>query len=228
MMPLRARRSRRLTIAAALCAGVLLLHPPPAGAESASDQSQPPSAPSASPAADSAVKPPEANAPQPAGGESPKPAQPSVESTTPQAPEGTTPPPAGKPTESPAPATAPAEAPPLARNLETLQPNEAAGVLGVKVSGPSAENMGLVVDVIVGDDGKPRAAVIDFGGFLGVGSRKIPVDWRLLKFLPGDAKTPIVLSLDRAALKAAPEYKPGAQPILIVGPAPQGPSDGGK
>jgi hypothetical protein len=226
MNPPGARR-RGLTLAAALCAGVLL-QPPPAWAESASGQNQPSSTPSASPAADSAVKSSEANPAQPASSEPPNPAQPPVESTAPHAPEDAAPNPAEKPSESPAPATAPAEAPPLARNLETLPPNGAAGILGVKVSGPNAENMGLMVDVIVGDDGNPRAAVIDFGGFLGVGSRKIAVDWRLLKFLPGDAKTPIVLSLDRAALKAAPEYKPGSQPIVIVGPAPQGSSDGGK
>ena len=220
MIPPGARRGRRLTIAAALCAGVSLHVPPPAWADSASTPSQPPSAPSASPAADSPVKPPESQSPQPTSSEPPGSARPSAESAAPS--------PAETPSGSPAPATAPAEAPPLARNLETLPPNSAAGILGVKVSGPNAENMGLMVDVVVGDDGKPRAAVIDFGGFLGVGSRKIAVDWRLLKFLPGNAKTSIVLRLDRAALKAAPEYKPGSQPIVIVGPAPQDSSDGGK
>jgi hypothetical protein len=223
-----ARRSRRLTIAAALCASVFLHHPPATLAEAGPAPSQPSSAPPASPAADSPVTPPAAHPPQPTSSDPPKPAQPPVESTAPHAPEDPAQNPAEKPSESPAPATAPAEAPPLARNLETLPPTGAAGILGVKVSGPNAENMGLMVDVIVGDDGNPRAAVIDFGGFLGVGSRKIAVDWRLLKFLPGDAKTPIVLSLDRAALKAAPEYKPGSQPIVIVGQAPQGSSDGGK
>jgi len=37
--------------------------------------------------------------------------------------------------------------------------------------------MGRIVDVIVDLAGVVRAAVIDFGGFLGVGSRKIVVDW---------------------------------------------------
>ncbi len=42
--------------------------------------------------------------------------------------------------------------------------------------------MGHIVDVIVDRAGAVRAAVIDFGGFLGVGSRKIVVDWSALHF----------------------------------------------
>ena len=42
--------------------------------------------------------------------------------------------------------------------------------------------MGQIIDVIVKRDGQVRAAVIDFGGFLGVGSRKIAVDWSALSF----------------------------------------------
>src|SRR6266849_2785320 len=37
-------------------------------------------------------------------------------------------------------------------------------------------------DVLVDRSGIVRAAVIDFGGFLGVGSRKIVVDWNALHF----------------------------------------------
>ena len=44
------------------------------------------------------------------------------------------------------------------------------------------EDMGHIVDVIVDRSGTVRAAVIDFGGFLGVGSRKIVVDWNALHF----------------------------------------------
>jgi len=62
--------------------------------------------------------------------------------------------------------------------------------------------------------------VIDFGGFLGVGSRKIAIDWQLLQFNPTNQDAPILLSLNRAEVQAAPEYKPGAQQIQIVGPPP--------
>ena len=59
---------------------------------------------------------------------------------------------------------------------------DAHGILGREVRSAANENMGRIVDVIVDRSGTVRAAVIDFGGFLGVGSRKIVVDWRALHF----------------------------------------------
>ncbi len=106
------------------------------------------------------------------------------------------------------------------QNLEELSPHVAVAILGKKARDASGHDMGPVVDVLVGRDGLPRAAVIDFGGFLGVGSRKIAIDWALLQFNPDDADAPVGLALDRAMVQAAPEYKPTAQrPIEIVGPS---------
>jgi hypothetical protein len=88
--------------------------------------------------------------------------------------------------------------------------------------------MGRIVDILVDADGQPRAAVIDFGGFLGVGSRKIAVDWRLLKFRPADRQAPVQLSVTRDEVQAAPEYKEKNQPAqVVVAPvtAPTAPDD---
>jgi hypothetical protein len=138
-------------------------------------------------------------------------------------------PPDASPAAGPSPAPAPppeaakkAEpAPP--KNLETLTPGEAIGLLGKKVRDAAGEDMGMVVDVLVDGDGQPRAAVIDFGGFLGVGSRKIAVDWRLLQLKQVDSTASVLLGLTRAEVQAAPEYKPPsnpAQPVMVVGPPP--------
>src|ERR1700731_1029602 len=88
-------------------------------------------------------------------------------------------------------ATKPPETPPPAPNaseesskLQNLAPAEAASVLGRPVRGPDGHDVGRIVDVLVDQAGHPRAAVIDFGGFMGVGSRKIAVDWHLLHFTP--------------------------------------------
>ena len=81
------------------------------------------------------------------------------------------------------------------------------------------ENMGRIVDVIVDRDGTVRAAVIDFGGFLGVGSRKIVVDWNALHF--GDVANKsdsITLELTKEQVTAAPEYKED-KPIVVLGAA---------
>ena len=65
-----------------------------------------------------------------------------------------------------------------------LDKSHVQGVLGKEVLDPAGADMGRIVDVVVDTSGEPRAAVIDFGGFLGVGSRKIAVDWNALHFSP--------------------------------------------
>jgi hypothetical protein len=63
-----------------------------------------------------------------------------------------------------------------------IDDRDAAGILGKSVYSAANEDMGLVVDAIVKRTGEVRAAVIDFGGFLGVGSRTIAVDWSAVRF----------------------------------------------
>jgi sporulation protein YlmC with PRC-barrel domain len=90
------------------------------------------------------------------------------------------------------------------------------GILGKEVRSSAGENMGRVVDVLVDQTGHVRAAVIDFGGFLGVGNRKVVVDWSALHFAPADERDPISLDLTRNQVKEAPEYKPG-KPVVVLG-----------
>jgi len=94
---------------------------------------------------------------------------------------------------------------------------DAHGVLGREVRSAADENMGRIVDVIVDRAGLVRAAVIDFGGFLGVGSRKIVVDWNALRFWRiGNKSDSISLELTRDQVTAAPEYKEDT-PIVVLG-----------
>jgi PRC-barrel domain protein len=94
---------------------------------------------------------------------------------------------------------------------------EAHGVLGRDVRSPANEDMGHIVDVVVDRAGVVRAAVIDFGGFLGVGSRKIVVDWNALHFgRVADKGDSITLELTKDQVTAAPEYKED-QPIVVLG-----------
>ena len=116
---------------------------------------------------------------------------------------------------SPAPAAK--QAPPA--SVTIIAPREAHGVLGRDVRSPTDEDMGHIVDVIVDRTGTVRAAVIDFGGFLGVGSRKIVVDWSALHFGRVNNKSDsITLELSKAQVAAAPEYKEDT-PIVVLGAA---------
>jgi hypothetical protein len=104
-------------------------------------------------------------------------------------------------------------------SVTVIAPREAHGVLGRDVRSPTDEDMGRIVDVIVDRTGTVRAAVIDFGGFLGVGSRKIVVDWSALHFgRVADKKDNITLELNKAQVAAAPEYKEDT-PIVVLGAA---------
>jgi hypothetical protein len=93
------------------------------------------------------------------------------------------------------------------------------GILGRQVLSSAGEDMGRVIDIVVDGSGKVRAAVIDFGGFLGVGNRKVAVDWSALHFAPTGSKDDrITLELTREQVKAAPEYRAGA-PLVVLGAA---------
>jgi hypothetical protein len=114
---------------------------------------------------------------------------------------------------------APARGPelPADTSVTVLGSWQAQGVLGREVRSTADENMGRIVDVVVDRAGRARAAIIDFGGFLGVGSRRIAVDWNALRFRPDSAKRDIItLELTRDQVKAAPEYK-DKQPVVVLG-----------
>ena len=111
----------------------------------------------------------------------------------------------------------PTASPAVPAAVTILNNHEVQGILGREVLSSTNENMGRIVDVLVDHSGKVRAAIIDFGGFLGVGSRKIAVDWNALHFPPPaqpDAK--ISLELSRDQVKAAPEYQDG-KPVVVLG-----------
>jgi hypothetical protein len=91
------------------------------------------------------------------------------------------------------------------------------GILGRTVQGADGKEMGRIVDIMADPAGQVRAAIIDFGGFLGVGSRKIAVNWNALHFA-GAVKNrdDINLEATRDQLKAAPEYREG-NPVVVIG-----------
>jgi hypothetical protein len=104
-------------------------------------------------------------------------------------------------------------------SVTVIGARDAHGILGRDVRSPTDEDMGRIVDVIVDREGTVRAAVIDFGGFLGVGSRKIVVDWKALRFGGVASKSDsITLELTKEQVTAAPEYKEDT-PVIVLGAA---------
>jgi hypothetical protein len=89
-------------------------------------------------------------------------------------------------------------------------------ILGKEIHSHSGQAMGRIVDLLVDETGQPRAAIIDFGGFLGVGTRKIVIDWHTLRFDADGTKEAVVAELDRDQIKAAPEYKDSREVVAVV------------
>jgi hypothetical protein len=111
----------------------------------------------------------------------------------------------------------PANPPGASPAVPILESHELQGILGKEVRSATNENMGRIVDVVVDRAGQVHAAVIDFGGFLGVGSRKIAVDWAALRFpRPGDKTGHVTLEFTRDQVKAGPEYQDG-KPVVVLG-----------
>ena len=100
-----------------------------------------------------------------------------------------------------------------------LDQQDVQGILGRQVLSSAGQDMGRVIDIVVDRNGQVRAAVIDFGGFLGVGNRKVAIDWNALHFAPTGSKYDrITLDLTREQVSAAPEYKDG-RPLVVLGAA---------
>ncbi|MBR0647965.1 PRC-barrel domain-containing protein [Plastoroseomonas hellenica] len=104
-------------------------------------------------------------------------------------------------------------APPAAR--EELPREAAQRVIGREVTGPSGDVVARIVNVLLDENGQPRAAVLDYGGFLGVGRRRVAVAWRTLRFSPESVR----LELTRDQMRAFPDYREGDSTVVAAPPA---------
>lgn len=80
-------------------------------------------------------------------------------------------------------------------------------VVGRYVRDTEGTDVGRVWDVLVDDHGVPRAAVIDYGGVLGVGKRKVAVDWNALKFGMTRSSDDVTLALTKEQMGAIPDFQ---------------------
>jgi PRC-barrel domain len=105
-----------------------------------------------------------------------------------------------------------------------VAPDAAEAILGQRVTDAEGKEIGRLVDVLVDANGQPQAAVIDFGGFMGVGNRKIAVHWSALHFSPGDAKHKVALEMTPDQIKSAPEFLNPNKAASVVTPADPAPN----
>lgn len=105
---------------------------------------------------------------------------------------------------------------PAARSGEFgLTTSRLESVLGKEVRTAPEGDGGRIIDLLADGEGEVRAAVIEFGGFLGIGTRKIAVEWTAMRFVSDGSRLAILVDVSRDQLRAAPEYKPNDPAVVL-------------
>ena len=87
-------------------------------------------------------------------------------------------------------------------------------LLGKRVVGAGGEGLGRIVDLLTDPSRGVVTAVVEFGGFLGIGTRKIAIAWSDLRFETEGRQLVATLDIPRDQLRAAPDYKPDRPAIV--------------
>jgi hypothetical protein len=98
---------------------------------------------------------------------------------------------------------------------EPLPKSRLVSILGREITNREGDT-GRVIDVLVDLDGGSGAVVVEFGGFLGIGSRKIAVDWGALRFVREADRNHLTVDVNRDQIRDTPEYKPNEQPTVLT------------
>jgi sporulation protein YlmC with PRC-barrel domain len=85
-------------------------------------------------------------------------------------------------------------------------------VEGTAVYNASGEKLGSIDDLMIDKrSGNVRYAVLEFGGFLGMGTDRYPIPWSVLKY--SNDKGGYTVPLTKAALDKAPKYGEDSEPV---------------
>ena len=88
-------------------------------------------------------------------------------------------------------------------------------VEGTAVYNLAGDKLGSVDDLMIDKvSGQVRYAVLEFGGFLGMGSDRYPLPWSLLKY--DLDKGGYVVPLDKTQLETAPRYADNDAPAYTT------------
>jgi len=80
-------------------------------------------------------------------------------------------------------------------------------LIGTNVYSTNDDHIGAISDLALNEDGSVDAIVIDFGGFLGIGTKPVAVAYEDLEFLANtNADRALVLPITRDQMDAAPAF----------------------
>lgn len=82
---------------------------------------------------------------------------------------------------------------------------QASNLMGLTLRNPQDENIGDIDDVLVTPDGQIEQVVVSVGGFLGIGSKKVAIDWEDVQVTAGANNA--VVNMTREQLENAPAWE---------------------
>jgi sporulation protein YlmC with PRC-barrel domain len=75
-------------------------------------------------------------------------------------------------------------------------------LIGKDVYGMNGDEVGEINNLLIGADGRVHAAIIEFGGFLGIGEHKVAVPWDRLNV----TRDRVTINMTEAQIKAGPRW----------------------
>lgn len=123
------------------------------------------------------------------------------------------------------PVARPAAAPARPAGVTSLANRHLGSLIDREVVAPDGSHVGQVIDVLLDQDGHPAAAVVDVGGFMGVGNRRVAIAWDQFVLGGMTEKSPVKLRLSAAEVRSAPSYDASSMNVTVVhGPPPPPPA----
>jgi hypothetical protein len=98
---------------------------------------------------------------------------------------------------------------------EAVPKSRLVSILGREVTNREGDT-GRVIDVLVDLDGYSGAVVAEFGGFMGIGSRKVAIAWGALRFVREGNRSLLTADVSREQIRDTPEYKPNEPPSVLT------------
>jgi sporulation protein YlmC with PRC-barrel domain len=83
----------------------------------------------------------------------------------------------------------------------------ASQVIGMKVINGQDENVGKIGELVMGNDGKVSGVVVDVGGFLGIATHPVLLDWKQISLVDKDGTTEASVNASKDQLKQMPAYE---------------------
>jgi len=86
----------------------------------------------------------------------------------------------------------------------------ASSMIGQSIIGPDNKSIGTVADLVMQPDGNTRAALVDVGGFLGIGSKRVAIPFDQIKVAPdsqNNNEPRLTVAMTRAELEQAPAWQ---------------------